>query len=534
MQAGRGFTVWLGIQLGQLEVQLSQDVGLSVDPRREDPIYRQIFDQVVERIQTHAFPPGYKLPPTRVLAQTLSTHRNTVARAYADLEAAGFVSSTVGRGTFVEPQAAPAAESQVARTRTLEGSMLPWTSLLSRASRMENLNRAERLARYVEGRDVINLSRMQPSLDLLPDDLMQRCIERVMNDMGARAMSYAPPDGVRRLREQIAHDLSLRGVPSTLDDILVTTGSQQALDLIARALVNPGEAVLVDSNTYSGAVDLFSVAGARLIGVPNDGQGPDLLALERFARSDVKALYLMPNGHNPTGMTISAERRHKLVRWSHATGIALIEDDFGAGLSLDGQPLPPPLRALDGDVIHLSTFSKRLIPALRIGFVVCPRPIRNVLRSLKRVTDLGTSALLQHALAEFMERGYLRAHMNRVLPEYQTRRNVLEAALRKALPPEVRWNTPFHGVVLWLRLPRSVDPERVTEEAFRHGVQVTPSSLYSVEAEAEPALRVTFCAEPPERLAEGARRLGKAFKAVMAQIPRSADGHTADAVVEVV
>ena len=516
---------------------MSQDVGLSLDPRRGDPIYRQIFDQVVARIQTHAFPPGFKLPPTRVLAQTLSTHRNTVARAYADLEAAGFVSSTVGRGTFGEAQTADPAGSPSNRARASSQpaqSSMPWSSLLSRASRTETLGRADRMARHTEGRDVINLARMQPSLDLLPDDLMRRCIERVMNDMGARAMSYAPPEGVRRLREQIGHDLNLRGVPATMDDILVTSGSQQAIDLVARALINPGEALLVDANTYSGAVDVFSVAGARLIAVPSDGQGPDLLALERFARGDVKALYLMPNGHNPTGLTISAERRHKLVRWSHATGIALIEDDFGAGLSLDQQPLPPPLRALDGDVIHLSTFSKRLIPALRVGFIVCPRPIRTVMRSLKRVTDLGTSLLLQNALAEFMERGYLRAHMNRILPEYQLRRNVLEAALQTALPPDVRWNTPHHGLVLWLRLPRRFDPERVAEEAFRQGVQVSPSSLYSVEAEVEPALRLTFCAEPADRLAEGARRLGKAFKAVTAQMAGSDDGRPHDAIVEVV
>ncbi|WP_394821974.1 PLP-dependent aminotransferase family protein [Pendulispora albinea] len=515
---------------------MSQDVGLSVDPRREEPIYRQIFDQVVARIQTHAFPPGFKLPPTRVLARTLSTHRNTVARAYADLEAAGFVCSTVGRGTFVEEQTADPARAPGNRPRPSQPAptTMAWSSLLSRASRVDIVGRAERMARFSEGRDIINLARMQPSVDLLPDDLMRRCIERVMNDLGPRSMSYAPPEGVRRLREQIALDLNARGVPATMEDILVTSGSQQGLDLVARALINPGETMLVNSYTYSGAIEIFSVAGARLIGVPNDAEGPDLHALERFARADVKGLYLMPNGHNPTGLTISTERRHKLVRWSHATGIPLIEDDFGAGLSLDAQPLPPPLRALDGDVIHLSTFSKRLIPALRVGFVVCPRPIRTVMRSLKRVSDLGTSTLMQNALAEFMERGYLRAHMNRLLPEYQLRRNVLEASLRAALPPEIRWNTPFHGVVLWLRLPRTMDADRVAEEAYRHGVMVSPSSLYSVEAEPEPALRATFCSEPPDRLAEGAKRLGKAFKSVMAQQTRSSDGRPHDAVVEVV
>jgi 2-aminoadipate transaminase len=500
---------------------LGQVAGLKVDPGREEPLYRQIFDQVVARIQARTFPPGYKLPPSRVLARELSTHRNTIARAYADLEAAGFVSSTVGRGTFVSVQRS--VPSTPSGPLPAGSGSIPWNSLVSRVTRSEAFGRTERFARRVEGRDVINLARMQPSLDLLPDALLRRCLERVLVEQGARALAYADPGGVVPLRQQIADDLSLRGVPATAEDILVTSGSQQALDLIARALVNPGDTVLVDAMTYSGAIDLFTLAGARLVSVPSDGEGPDVAALQRLSRAEVKALYLMPNGHNPTGLTISSERRHSLVEWSRGAGIPLIEDDYAAGLELDPQEAMPFLRALDGDVIHVSTFSKRLIPALRIGFAVCPRPLRPVLCSVKRAMDLGTSSVLQHALAEFMERGYLRAHMNRILPEYRARRDALDAALRKHLPAEVRWNRPRHGVVLWLRLPHSVEPEAIYEEALRQGVQVSPSPLWSVEARADWGLRLTFCAEPSERLTEGARRLGKAFKTLTSRTPRKTD-----------
>lgn len=492
---------------------MNEDVGLTVDPRRDEPIYRQIFDQVVTRVQAGTFPAGYKLPPSRVLAKTLQTHRNTVARAYADLESAGFVSSTVGRGTFVEPQSSPTRDA--ARAGATAGGM-PWSQLLSRGARVETLGRAERFHRPNVGRDVVNMVRMQPSEDLLPHDLMRRSIERVLSELGAKALAYAPPDGLPRLREQIALDLVSRGVPATADDVLVTTGSQQALDLVARALVDPGDAVLVEPTTYSGAIDIFSLAGARLLPVARDGEGPDPRALERFSRSGAKALYLMPNGHNPTGLTISAARRHELVAWSRAAGIPIIEDDYGAGLMLDPHAAPPHLRALDADVIHVSTFSKRLIPALRAGLVVAPPALRSVLRPIKRVMDLGTSAVLQHALAEFLERGYLRAHTTRVVAAYRERRDALEGALRKAMPKDVRWDRPTHGVVLWLRLPDEIDPEQLYEEALRQGVLVSPSALWSVVPGTERGVRLAFCAEPPARLVLGAQRLGKAMRVLLA------------------
>jgi DNA-binding transcriptional MocR family regulator len=487
----------------------SSSLGLVLRPSSEEPLYRQVFDQVVERIRSGAFPAGYRLPPTRELARVLGTHRNTIVRAYEDLLAAGFVASTVGRGTFVarqpEPRGLPAP---------VETGRLPWSSLLARAATAEPLTRFERLPQRPASVDVINLTRLQPSSDLLPDELLRRCLDHVLRTQGPRVLAYAARDGAPRLRAAVAADLARQGVPASPDDVIITSGSQQALDLIVRALVNPGDPFLVDESTYSGALNVITAGGARLLGVPSDDEGPSLDALDRLSRAGAKGLYLMPNSHNPTGATVSAERREALVAWAHRAGVPLIEDDYVADLDLDGRPPPAALRALDGDVIYIGTYSKRLAPALRVGYVIAPPALRPRLVALKYTVDLGTSELLQQALAEFLERGYLTAHLGRSLPEYRRRRDALEEALARHLPRQLSWRRPEHGVALWLPLAAPLDPRAVFDEAQRRGVLVHPSTLNMVEERRGGGVRLTFCAEPAERLVEGARRLGRALAAV--------------------
>ena len=206
-----------------------------MDPSAEEPLYRQIFDQVVGRIQSGAFPPGYRLPPSRALAAELETHRNTIVRAFEELSDAGFIVSTVGRGTFVAEDASW-TETQEPPSRA----SLPWSALVSKAIAAEPLGRLDRLARPPLLRDSVNLSRMQPSADRLPHDLLRRCIDHVLRTRGAEALGYAPREGLPRLRELIVSELARTGVPARVEDVLVTTGSQQALDLIARALIDPG------------------------------------------------------------------------------------------------------------------------------------------------------------------------------------------------------------------------------------------------------------------------------------------------------
>ena len=499
--------------------------GITVDASSSEPLYKQIFDQVVARIKSRAYPSGHRLPPSRSLADELETHRNTVVRAYSDLEAAGFVTSTVGRGTFVVPQPEPPA-SAAARP----AGAMPWASLLSNVAEAEPLRRADRFGRATTGREVVNLVRMQPSPDLLPADLLRRCADHVMRTEGAKALGYSPPEGLPRLRALVAQDLANTGVPVTADDLVITTGSQQGLDLLARALVNPGDVFLVDAMTYTGAINLLTLAGARLVSIPSDGEGPELASLQRYRGAGAKGLYLMPNCRNPTGESVSPARRRALVAWSREAGIPLIEDDYGADLSLTGAPVPPALRGLDGDVVHLGTFSKKLAPALRVGFIVAPPAVRASVISIKRAMDLGTSAMLQHVLAEFLERGYLRAHLNRSLPEYRLRRDALDKALREHAPPAVKWTVPDRGVVLWLTLPRDLDPSAVFDEALRRGVLVSPSNVFGVDARPTPGLRLTFCAESVKRVAEGGKRVGETLRALMKHRPRGAEGPAIDAV----
>jgi DNA-binding transcriptional MocR family regulator len=373
---------------------------------------------------------------------------------------------------------------------------------------------------------------MQPPEELIPDEELRRCIVHVLRTEGPRALGYAPREGLVRLRTLVSRELSAIGVGASAEDIVITTGSQQAIDLVARALIDPGDTVLVEASTYSGAIHALTVAGARLVGVPSDEDGPDPDALRALTTSGAKCLYLMPNSRNPTGTTISAQRRAELVAWSHEAGVPLVEDDYGADLDLDPDPpMPPALRALDPEVLYTGTFSKKLIPALRVGFLVCPPGLRRPIVALKHTMDLGTSALLQHALAEFIERGLLRAHLRRIVPIYRERRDALDHALKAHMPPYVRWVKPRSGLVLWLELPSWLDAEVVYEEALDHGVLVTPGTMNAVGTRGQRGLRLVYCSEPTERLEEGARRLGAALRTVaMRQRPASAGGPAIDIV----
>jgi GntR family transcriptional regulator/MocR family aminotransferase len=500
--------------MSRLEAAMSPPTGIALRPERDEPLYRQLFDEIASRIRSGTFPAGYRLPPTRALAGELAAHRNTVVRAYQELEEAGFVRSTVGRGTFVAPRKA-ALEAAEAPARP----PLPWGNLGSRALATESLFRAERMQRGGGPSGAVNLSRLQPSEDLLPHALVRRCLDFALKREGPRALSYAPREGLPRLRERIAEDLRRQGVPAAAGDLLVTTGSQQALDAVARALVNPGDLVLVEASTYAGALNLWQLAGARLAAIPSDEEGPSLPALERYARSGAKAFYLMPNCNNPTGQRVSVERRRALVSWSHESGVPLVEDDYASDLHLEGQAPLPALRSLDGEVLYLGTYSKKLLPALRTGYLLCPAGIRGPLTALKHAMDLGTSAILQYALAEFLERGYLPAHLARVLPEYRRRRDALESALRRHLPASVAWKRPQTGVSLWIPTPDGIGPEALFQECQAQGVLVSPGTLNTLTPGEARGVRLTFCAEPVPRLVEGARRFARALAAAARRDP---------------
>lgn len=488
-------------------------LGLSLDASLPSPLYQQLFDAIVDRIRTGAFPAGFRLPPTRVLADELDAHRNTVVRAYTRLEQAGFVGSTVGRGTFVlaGPSHKPAP---AALTPESEPSMR-WAGLLTERVRAEPFDRLRRIARAAAPSEHVNLTRLQPSPDLVPVELFQRCLDHVLRTQGSRALGYTPHEGVPVLREAIAADLLRRGVPARAEDVVVTSGSQQALDVLARALLEPGDSVLLDEATYTGALQIFTAAGARAEPIAADAEGPSMLALdgaESVRRS--KLLYLMPGHANPTGRRIGEARRRELVAWSRRRSIPIIEDDYAADLELEPEPAVPAMRALDGDVLHVGTYSKKLMPALRIGYLLCPPALREPLVALKHATALGTSSLLQHALAEFLERGYLLPHLGRVREAYRRRRDALMESLDEHLPSALRVRAPSRGVTLWIPLPDALSMDTVFDETRRHGVLVSPGAMFRV-GEGARGIRITYCWESEDRLREGGKRLGQVLTTLL-------------------
>lgn len=493
-------------------------IGIKLDEEAHVPLYQQLVDEFAKRIRSGVLPAGYRLPPTRVLAKQLNVHRNTVVRAFEELSSLGFVSAKVGRGTFVCEGKSWGGEPEP-ESHPLWGNWdiqpLPWEAIFSRSANSHYLSRSRRVTEVGRG-SWIDLASMSPPRELLPVEHFRLCVDHVLRSRSGRALGYAPREGVLSLREEIAADLANKGIPVSAEDVMITTGSQQGLDLVARSLMDPGDTFLLQSVTYSGILNIVSACGGRSVGVPADEEGPSMKVLKRMGQNRPKGMYLMPNVCNPTGLCISAERREELLDWSHAYGVPLIEDDYASDLELDGQEPPPALRALDAQVIYMGTFSKKLIPALRLGFLICPEPMKERILPLKRATDLGTSVLMQYVLSEFLDRGYLRAHLRALIPALRERRDALEEALTQHMPSEIKWNHAVRGPLLWLSLPAHIPPELAFEEARKQGVLVGPSSLYEAGATpGERGVRLVFCHEPPERLYEAGKRLGQAFSRLL-------------------
>lgn len=472
-------------------------------------LYLSLTDEIVRSVNDGLLPAGSRIPPSRQLAGQIGVHRNTINKVYEELNARGVVKSRVGSGTYVLPTAGEEETEQQSSTA------FPWSSLVSNVATAEPLMRLHRLSSYVSGSDYINLSRMAPSEDLIPVDLIRKSTDHVIRTHGPAVFGYGPAQGLTSLRSLIADELDNSGIPTAGEEVIITTGSQQALDLTARLLCNPGDTILMEQHSYTGAINAFTSIGATIRSVACDEDGPVISALNNIGPGEVKALYLMPSCSNPTGRTIPRERRLRLVEWSLKRNVPIIEDDYGA--DLDDEAMPPAMRSLNGDIIYLGTFSKKLAPALRVGFILAPQELVTRLNALKQAMDLGTSLLQQYVLSDFIGKGYLRAHLRKIQPIYQSRRKALTASLLSNLPDGAELRIPEAGILLWLNLPGGLNSEDLFREALRHGVLVSPGSYHAVSPVASSGVRLTFCAENEERLRLGGERLCQAIKALKKQ-----------------
>ncbi len=402
--------------------------------------------------------------------------------------------------------------------------MIDYDSFLSRAGRKMQQSEIRKMGTVLaEARDVVSFAPGYPDPALFPwADLRAITADLLSGDRGD-ALQYGPTRGDRALREVITGILAKRGVEASPDDLLVTTGSQQGLDLVARILLDPDDVVLVELPSYTGAITAFRNVQAELVGVRQEADGIDLDDLDavtarlRAAGRRVRALYVVPNFQNPTGLLIGRDKRVRLLEWAARHDALILEDDPYCELYFEDGAGPGDIRPIkaddrDGRVIYLSSFSKTLAPGFRVAWLTAPAPLAARVEVAKQAADLCTGALDQHIVYEACRRGVLERQAPRLRRHYQHKRDVMERALKETLGDVVSWPAPRGGFFLWVALPAQVDADAMLKRALAHGVIYVAGSAFFVDGRGKNVLRLSFSAPSPERIVDGVSRLAGAVR----------------------
>jgi len=378
------------------------------------------------------------------------------------------------------------------------------------------------LLKFAENSDVISFAGGMPAPEVFPIKEFQEACLRVLSNNGPASLQYGSTDDYVPLREMIARHPVRYGINVTIDNILITSGSQQALDLLGKIFINRGDRILVESPTYVGAIQAWNAYGAEFVPIPMDENGMITDFLEDRLRAGVKFIYVLPNFQNPTGSTLSYERRLKLIEMADKYGVPIIEDDPYGQLRFEGENLPV-IEVLDsqtrlqkdcysGNVIYLSTFSKTLAPGIRLAWVVAPPEVINKLILAKQGADLHTSTFNQIVAYEVAHGGFLYEHVKIIRKVYKERRDVMIDTLQEHMPENVSWTHPQGGLFLWITLPDCLDAQDLFDDAVKEKVAFVPGSSFFAEGGGHNTMRLNFSNAVPEKINEGIARLSKVVK----------------------
>jgi 2-aminoadipate transaminase len=480
-------------------------VEIHLDRENATPLYRQIVAQVIARIEDGSLPVGTLLPPERKLADRLNVNRTTVVTAYRDLVATGMVEARVGRGTWVSDAVMDGANPPQA---------LAWQTLFSATTeRLRDPAMRDMLAAMRQP-GTIAFGTGAPAPEFFPVDRFRRAMDEALQTHGPELFVYGPVQGSLPLREALVAWMARGGIRTAAEQVVVLHGSQQGLDLIARVLLEPGDAIVVESPTYLGALPVFRGAAARLLPVALDRDGMRMDLLEQvLARHRPKFIYTLPTFQNPTGVTMPLARRHALLALAARYGVPIVEDD-PYGEIVYGDDPPPRLAALDrrGLVIYLSTMSKIFLPGLRLGWLAAPPPVVEAVTLARQSIDVHPNSAMQHILHTFLTRGWLAEHIADLRPAYQERRDAMLAALNRMAPVGMTWTEPEGGYFLWCHLPGGMRARALAAEAAREGVSFVTGEPFSPSGGERDAIRLNFTGASPEEITEGIRRLTVAMR----------------------
>lgn len=419
-----------------------------------------------------------------------------------------------GRGVAAPPQ--PVSDGATPLT--------PWRARFAQRTRHMSSSIIRELLKLTERPEIISFAGGLPAPEVFPLEAIEAATQRVLSEHGAQALQYSATEGYTPLRELLVRHMQRYGVHVTPANIVITGGSQQALDLLARLFINPGDRVLTEEPSYLGALQAFTASQAEFVSVPIDDEGMDVESLEGPLRTGPKFMYVLPNFQNPAGVTLSLARRRRLLELAGRYGIPIIEDDPYGQLRYAGEHLPPLVkidadlhggaagRAFTGNVLYVSTLSKVLAPGLRVAWVVAPEVVIDRLVQFKQAADLHTATFTQMVAFEVARGGFLDQHVRRIRSVYGARRDAMLAALERHFPAEARWTRPEGGLFLWVTLPKGSDTTALLEQALARHVAFVPGAAFHPCGGGQETLRLNFSYPTPERIEEGIRRLGQVLQ----------------------
>ncbi|MBC3379506.1 PLP-dependent aminotransferase family protein [Serratia fonticola] len=476
---------------------------IPLDRQQDIPLYLQIEEALRRAILGGTFADGDKLPSTRNLAAELSVSRLTVESAYAELTAKGLLQQRRGSGAYVHHlQPAPM------QLRPASSELFPADRFTTTTSRLDG---------YPDiplPEHIINFAAGVGSPKVFPLEAFRKILLSILSRHAEEAFSYGDYCGYYPLRDTLSRILTAQGIPTRAEQVLITNGSQHAISLIFQTLLRPGDTVIVEEPTYAEALGLLRLHQINIVPVPSDRHGMCVEQLpELIARHQPKMIYTIPNFNNPTGRCMSEVRRSRLLALAQQAGIVILEDDFVGDLRYNGKSLPS-LRAMApaGTVIYVSTFSKMLLPSMRIGYLVADSEQYLQFSRLKHVDSFTSSNLIQRALDAFVTVGSYDKQLRRAGRMYRQHRDAMVAALSEHLPPGCRFEIPAGGLFIWLELPPAVSTTTLMPIAWQQGVTFARGECFYVEEQhGAHGLRLNFAANTPELITEGIARLCRAI-----------------------
>jgi 2-aminoadipate transaminase len=496
-----------------------------LQPESHIPLYVQLRDQVRALVYSGELRSGDRIPASRELAGQLEVHRTTVANAYAELEAEGLIQGHVGRGTFI---CAPPVKQFSPPPRTNgHGGAMRWESLFADERGEEGLSRV--MPEIPPG--AIGFTAARPSDELFPLEEFRRCVNAVLRREGRRILQLGSTDGYGPLKQALLELLRAEGMNVRAEQVLITGGCQQAIDLVCKALLRPGDAVALENPVYPGAIAIFAGARIRMlaVGVETDSKrtghpGLDVDALEStLLQNRIKLIFVTPDFQNPTGTALPLAERRRLLELAARYQVPVIEDAIYGRLRLHGGAIPS-LKALDtaGNVIQIDSFSKIAFPGLRIGWCIGAESAIERLRLVKQSTDLHSDQLSQAAMAEFVRRGYLIRHLAKMKKAYRSRLDVMEQALERHMPERVTWTRAEGGMTLWVTLPPGFDAGELLIHARERGIIFLPGRYFYAQHPQPNTLRLAFASVDEKRIAKGVETLGELLKLELRKRQRGA------------